>query len=240
MVVMRRGVNRRWVAAGAAALLAFAPPAGAHSLEDVEASLQERERYAQFVDRPAPGFTLTGVDGRSVSLADLRGRTVVLNFLYTRCTEACPLHMNLIAQLQDMVGERGLTGDVQFLTIATDTEDVAATRENMRAYGENFQIDPANWRFLFRAESEPVDRTMRLAEDYGLRFTVASEDVQIHGVVTHVIDPEGRLRARFHGLKFQPGHLVDYLEAVARGPDTASEGFWERLQHRFSELLGGD
>lgn len=232
-------MSRTCVAVSAAALLTLVSPAGAHSLEDIEASLQERERYAQFVDRPAPGFTLTGVDGRSLSLADLRGRTVVLNFLYTRCTQACPLHMNLIAQLQEMVGERGLTGNVQFLTIATDTEDVAATRENMRAYGGNFQLDPANWRFLFRAEGEPVDRTMRLAEDYGLRFTVASEEVQIHGVVTHVVDPEGRLRARFHGLKFEPEHLVDYLEAVARGPDTAPEGLWERLQHRFSELLGG-
>ena len=62
----------------------------AHSMEDVEASLNEKERYAQFVDQPAPEFDLTGVDGNTLSLADLNGKTVVLNFLYTRCTEACP------------------------------------------------------------------------------------------------------------------------------------------------------
>jgi protein SCO1/2 len=61
----------------------------AHSMEDVEASLNEKERYAQFVDQPAPPFDLTGVDGNALSLADLNGKTVVLNFLYTRCTEAC-------------------------------------------------------------------------------------------------------------------------------------------------------
>mgnify|MGYP003143390265 CR=1 FL=1 len=71
----------------------------AHSMEDVEASLNEKERYAQFVDQPAPPFDLTGTDGKTLSLADLNGKTVVLNFLYTRCTEACPLHMNLIRQL---------------------------------------------------------------------------------------------------------------------------------------------
>ena len=71
----------------------------AHSMEDVEASLNEKERYAQFVDQPAPEFDLTGVDGNTLSLADLNGKTVVLNFLYTRCTEACPFHMNLIRQL---------------------------------------------------------------------------------------------------------------------------------------------
>ena len=35
----------------------------------------------------------------------LQGKTVVLNFLYTRCKEACPLHMNLIRQLQSSVDE---------------------------------------------------------------------------------------------------------------------------------------
>jgi len=238
---MKRSVTGTWwIAPGAAVLLALAPAAGAHSLEEVEDDLQERERYAEFVDRPAPGFTLAGVKGQRLSLEDLRGRTVVLNFIYTRCQEACPLHMNLIAQLQGMANDRGLREEVQFLTLATDTEDVASTRELMRAYGENFRLDPANWRFLFRTEGDPVDHTMRIAEDYGLRFTVTGDDVQVHGVVTHVIDPEGRMRARFHGLRFQPEHLVDYLEAVARGPDAvAPEGFWERLQSRFSELLGG-
>ena len=51
----------------------------AHSMEDVEASLNEKERYAQFVDQPAPEFDLTGVDGNTLSLADLNGKTVVLN-----------------------------------------------------------------------------------------------------------------------------------------------------------------
>ena len=39
----------------------------AHSMEDVEASLNEKERYAQFVDQPAPEFDLTGVDGNTLS-----------------------------------------------------------------------------------------------------------------------------------------------------------------------------
>ncbi|WP_286800983.1 hypothetical protein [Marinobacter sp. UBA2498] len=40
----------------------------AHSMEDVEASLNEKERYAQFVDQPAPEFDLTGVDGNALPL----------------------------------------------------------------------------------------------------------------------------------------------------------------------------
>ncbi|MEH6562821.1 MAG: SCO family protein, partial [Marinobacter sp.] len=81
-------------------------------MEDVEASLNEKERYAQFVDQPAPLFKLTESDGNIGSLADLKGKTVVLDFLYTRCTEACPLHMNLIRQLQTGEKDEGLSEEV--------------------------------------------------------------------------------------------------------------------------------
>ncbi|MBQ0744978.1 MAG: SCO family protein [Marinobacter sp.] len=210
----------------------------AHSMEDVEASLNEKERYAQFVDQPAPPFELTDSDGNTVSLADLKGKTVVLNFLYTRCTEACPLHMNLIRQLQAGVEDEGLSEEVVFITIATDREDVAGTRENMRAYGENFDLNPGNWQFLYRARDEPPGLTSELAQAYGVRFTDTGDGVQVHGVVTHVIDPQGRMRARFHGLKFQPEHLVTYLKAIAIGPNAAADdGFWSRLHRRIEGLM---
>jgi protein SCO1/2 len=222
----------------AALLMAAHAMAAAHSLEDVEANLHEQERYAQFVDRPAPPFTLQDVEGNPVSLSDFQGKTVVLNFIYTRCTDACPLHMNTIKQLQDLVNAEGLRDQVQFITIATDTEDVASTRDNMRAYGRNFAFDPTNWRFLFRSEGQPQDHTKGVAEDYGLTFTVAEEGLQIHGVVTHVIDQTGPMRARFHGLKFKPEHFVKYVTAVAKGPDAvAPPGFWERLNASFEGLF---
>lgn len=210
----------------------------AHSLKDVEASLHEQERYAQFVDRPAPAFNLTDLEGETVELSDFQGKAVVLNFIYTRCTEACPLHMNTIAQLQSKVNEAGMRDQVQFITIATDTEEVASTRENMRDYASNFGFDPANWRFLFRSEDEAVETTKEIAKDYGLTFSTAEEGVQIHGVVTHVIDENGQMRARFHGLKFKPEHFVKYVTAVAKGPDAvAPEGFWEELHASFENLF---
>lgn len=203
----------------------------AHSLEDAEAELQERERYAQFVDQPAPTFSLAGVEGNIVASSDLEGRVVVLNFIYTRCQEACPVHMNLIAEVQERVNDTGLRDDVEFITIATDSEDFAGTHNNMRAYGENFDMDPANWRFLYRSENEFVDTTRQVAEAYGLKFDDVAEGVQAHGVVTHVIDQSGRIRARFHGLKFDPEHLVYYVKVLAEGPETLSTGVWDRIRH---------
>src|SRR5256885_4715846 len=40
---------------------------------------------------PAPNFRLTDQFGRPVSLAQFKGRPVVLTFLYTHCPDQCPL-----------------------------------------------------------------------------------------------------------------------------------------------------
>lgn len=219
-------------------VLFVSPLSFAHSLDDAEAGIQEQEQYVQFVDRPAPPYSLADADGNVVSSEDLAEKIVVLNFIYTRCTEACPLHMNLIAQLQDRTNEAGLSDDVAFITIATDVEDIDGTRDNMRTYGRNFEFDPANWHFLYRSEDEPAETTLQIAEAYGLKFEEVDDGVQVHGVVTHVIDQAGEMRARFHGLKFDPDNLVAYLNMLVNGPEALDEGVWDRIVHYFEGMVG--
>ncbi len=219
-------------------LLMLNLPVSAHSLNDAEAVIKEKERYAQFVDRVAPPFTLFDTQGNPVSKLDLAGKVVVLNFLYTRCADACPLHMNLIAQLQDRVSEQGLSGQVDFITIATDTEsNVDLTVDNMNAYGRNFDLAPSNWRFLYRDASGDPELTRSLAEDYGLKFSSVSEGVQMHGLVTHVVDQEGWLKARFHGLEFKPGNLVSYLEVLVKGPSALNDSTWDEVHTYFENMF---
>ena len=58
------------------------------------------------------------------------------------------------------------------------------------------------------------DTTRQLAQAFGHKFTLTEDGYQMHGVVTHVIDQEGRWRANFHGLKFEPTSLVVYVNAL--------------------------
>lgn len=201
-------------------LLATAPPAAAHSLEALESDLHKQERYAQFVNAPAADFRLLDLASRRVQLSDFKGQVVVLNFVYARCTDVCPLHMNLIARLQSMMAAAGMQA-VRFITIATDTEDAKATRKVMANYAKTYGLDTTTWQFLYRGDAEPGDTTQRLAEAYGLKFTPAGKGMQMHGVVTHVIDQTGRLRARFHGLKFERVHLVSYVNALLNDDHSA-------------------
>lgn len=185
----------------------------AHSTKQALEELQKQVPYMQLTDRPAPAFGLEDVDGRKVRLDDMRGGVVVLNFIYTRCTDACPLHMGLIAEVQDQVNATLMRDHVRFVTIATDTEYLAETAKIMRAYGKAHALDASNWMFLYGGGAEP-NAGIAVAKAYGLEFTPTPDGQQMHGVVTHVIDANGVLRARFHGLKLPALSVTSFINTL--------------------------
>jgi thiol-disulfide isomerase/thioredoxin len=74
------------VGAGAGAAFWYAPGAPASSpISPAPGTTPLTAAPAPVVDAPAPDFSLPGLDGRTTALADLRGKTVVLNFWATWC-----------------------------------------------------------------------------------------------------------------------------------------------------------
>lgn len=206
-----------------------------HSLKDVESMLGDRETFFQPMDAEAPSFTLSDADGQVTALSDFRGKVVVLHFIYTNCPDVCPLHAERIAEIQRMVNRTPMKELVQFVTITTDPK--RDTPEALRDYGPAHGLDLVNWVFLTAKPDQAEDTTRRLAGGYGLKFTEVEDGNQMHGVVTLVIDQEGRLRARFHGLEFDPLNLVLFVNALtnnAQKPhDHVGQGFWGKIKGLF-------
>ncbi|MCI0429371.1 MAG: SCO family protein [Rhodospirillales bacterium] len=196
-------------------VLAFAAalpaPASGHSLEELEDQLTASERYIQVVNRPAPDFALRDADGHATSLRDLRGKVVILYFIYASCPDVCPLLSERIADIQQQINTTPMRDIVAFVAITTDPE--RDTPDVLRGYGSAHGLDPANWRFLTSGADHPA-ATRELAKAYGLEFTPTGDGTQMHGLVTHVIDKSGNLRARFHGLKFKNLNLILYVNAL--------------------------
>jgi protein SCO1 len=218
------------MAVSLALLAVSAANLAAHSLDELEAQLGDREQYFQPIDREAPPFALADAEGRAVSLKDLRGKVVVLHFVYTSCPDVCPLHAERIAEIQEMVNRTPMRELVQFVTITTDPEH--DTPEVMRDYGPAHGLDPVNWVFLTTTPGQPEDATRKLAERFGHGFTETEDGYQVHGVVTHVIGREGRWRANFHGLEFEPTNLVVYINGLtnAHGSEGHPEpSWWEKI-----------
>src|SRR4051794_41157528 len=73
-------------------------------------------------------FSLTDQTGRPVTLADFRGKPLVLFFGYTRCGDACPLIGKKIGMALDMMGEKADAVQAAFISIDVwndDTQDLA-------------------------------------------------------------------------------------------------------------------
>ena len=216
-------------------VIAAAQTGAAHSLDELEAQLADREKYLQPIDKDAPQFELWDADGRAVRLTDFRDKVVVLHFIYTRCPDVCPLHAERIAEIQEMVNQTPMLDQVQFISVTTDPlNDTPAV---MSEYGSNHGLDPANWVFLGSETTQPENTTRKLARAYGHEFTKTDEGYQMHAVVTHVIGRAGRWRANFHGLKFRPTNLVAYINALVNDHhndgDGGEPGFWDKLRELF-------
>lgn len=217
----------------AACLPMLAVSAGAHTMEEVEQDLATKEIYFQPADKDAPDFDLQDADGREVKLSDFQGKVVVLHFVYTNCPDSCPLHAEKIAAIQQMVNITPMKTQVQFISITTDP-----TRDNgkvLRDFGENHGLDPANWFFLTAKPGQSGATTQELAKSYGVEFKIMDNGEQMHGVLTNVIDQNGRLRGRFHGLEFGNLHLVIFVNALINTKaehhdEQPQPGFWDRLR----------
>ena len=75
----------------------------------------------------APAFRLRDQDGKPVSMADYRGRTVVMTFVYSTCRDVCPATVQSIRGALDQLGH-----DVPVLAVSVDPS--RDTRANARRF----------------------------------------------------------------------------------------------------------
>jgi protein SCO1/2 len=217
---------------------ATAITANAHSTKDkgeLDRLMGDKEKYFQPLDKEAPDFTLQDADGKVVSRADLDGKVVILHFIYAGCPDVCPLHADRIAEIQEMVNQTPMKEQVRFITITTDpANDVP---DVLRAYGSAHGLDPFNWSFLTKTADQPEDVTRRLAEEHGHKFIETDDGYQVHSVVTHVFDKQGRWRANFHGLRFEPINLVSFINALSnetgRSHGDGDQSVWTKIKGWF-------
>ncbi len=203
-------------------------------MKSLENQLYATEKYVQVFNKEAPNFTLQDADGRSIGLNVLKGKAVVLHFIYTNCPDICPLHAERIAEIQEMVNRTPMRGVVQFVTITTDPKNDKG--DILKEYGEIHGLDPVNWTFL-TSGPENLKMTRDLVESFGHKFIETDDGYQVHSVVTHIIDLEGKWRANFYGLKFQPTNLVLFINALVNDVHDAKGdnkgGFWQKMKNLF-------
>jgi protein SCO1 len=146
---------------------------------------------------PAPNFALTSQDGALVKLVDFRGKVVAVTFIYTKCTDTCPVLTPMMSFVQDRLGA-DFGSKIAFVSITVDPE--RDSPQVLREYGEAFGANFAGWSFLTGSPSDIRDVTRR----YGVFAAKADNGNVDHTFLTSIIDPRGILRVQYLGVRFDP------------------------------------
>lgn len=91
--------------------------------------------------------------GEKVSLNDLHGKIIVMNFFFTRCPTVCPGLTKNMKRLQESFAKNDSV--VQFVSISVDPEFDSAA--NLRKFGNRFNANFDNWWFLTGNKKEIYD-----------------------------------------------------------------------------------
>jgi len=136
----------------------------------------------------AKDFHLTDQNGQPRSLADFRGKVVVLFFGYTQCPDVCPTTMADLAQAKKALGADGDKLQVLFVTVDPERDTAAL----LKGYMANF--DPT-----FLALRGTPEQTEQVAKDFKVYYkkvdgpTPATYTMD-HSAASYVYDKQGRLR----------------------------------------------
>lgn len=164
------------------------------------------------IGKRAPNFLLIDQDDHRVQISQFRGKLVLLNFIYTHCTDVCPLTTAALARVQRELGHRGWWAtDVVFLTITTDP--LRDTPTVLRAYASRYKANIQGWHFL---TGDP-GATQAVYKQYGIAIQVRSGNLQDHTSPTFVIDRDGVVLGAY-GINPDPDAIVhDLAQLRARG-----------------------
>jgi protein SCO1/2 len=205
----------------AALLLAGAPPdaATAGGL-DPGVAMQTSQAALR---RVVGAHHLTSSDGRPFDTGTLRGRPVLVSYVFTSCAFVCP---TLTTSLARGVAEaRRILGDDAFAVVTVGFDTRVDTPPQMRRYAAERGIADANWHFLSGDEASVA----ALARDIGFAYTPAGGAWDHLAQVT-VLDADGRVYQQVYGSELQVPMIVDPLKRLVLRQPAAVSDFLDRVR----------
>lgn len=134
----------------------------------------------------AMDLRLTDPDSKERTLADFRGKAVLVFFGFTQCPDVCPTALVRAAEVKRLLGVDGERFQVLFITVDPERD----TPEVLKAYTAAF--DPS-----FIGLYGDLGRTAQTAKDFKVYYkkvpTGASYTMD-HTSLSYVYDPQGKLR----------------------------------------------
>jgi protein SCO1/2 len=152
-------------------------------------------------DIPPAEFGLRDEEGRMVRLGDMRGKPVVVTFLYTTCRDTCPLTAQQIRQALDDLGH-----DVPVVAVSVDPANDTAQRAKAFSLKQGLT---GRMRWVLGTSAQ----LQRLWRAYGV---APQTSIAEHSASTVLLDAGGRQRIGWPTDRLTPEGLAHDIAALER------------------------
>jgi protein SCO1 len=135
-----------------------------------------------------PAVALQTQSGERIDLAGLRGKWLLVDFIYTRCPSYCLALGSEFAQLQERLAGPLAQGRVELVSISFDPAH--DTPQELGAYLQRAHSRGAGW---LAARPLKAEGLARLERSFGITVIEGAAGEYTHNAAIHVVDPQGRL-----------------------------------------------
>lgn len=164
-------------------------------------------------------------DRRRVTLAEFRGKPLLVNFIYTGCFQVCPTTSRALNGAVKAMRTR--FGSDQFNIVSIGFDQPTDSPASLGVFAKQQRIDVANWRFLSpRAEDVPD-----LARDFGFSYAKTPIGFE-HTLQVSILDAQGRIYRQVYGDGFAADSLGEPLKQLIAGNLLADTQGWGDLLGR--------
>jgi len=140
---------------------------------------------------------LTDQDGKNFSLDELKGETVLINFMFAGCTSICPVQTVGLRRVHNEMQLDPEKDRIKLLSISI--APLSDTPKHLKEFAERFEIDKPSWRFAVTTQVH-IDE---LSEQFGVGVRPLDGDQLDHRSLLYLINHEGVMIQQYRG------HVVD-------------------------------
>jgi protein SCO1 len=144
-----------------------------------------------------PDVTLIDQYGKQVSLRTLLGEPALVDFIYTRCTESCPMLTLKMSKVAHHLGSN-LGKKIRIVSFSVDPEH--DTPAALLAYAKSHDADLPGWLFL---TGTPAQMAQVMAA-YNIKVGREPDGSITHVTEAFLLDAHGRQHRFYDGLQVRP------------------------------------
>ena len=157
-----------------------------------------------------PEVSLIDQHGASVSLASLKGKPVLIDFIYTSCGSTCPMLTAKMAGIAHALGP-ALGADVRIVSITLDPEHDSPAE--LAKYAKSHDADDNGWIFLTGPPAK-IDQVLAL---FNLRRTRESDGSITHSIEAFLLGPDGHQIRQYNALDVSADAVVADVDRARGG-----------------------